>query len=247
MAASSWFGFHDYCMNDGILEELHSFYIFLQYKRVCLKIQPTLSIQFLQDGSKFSLSLNTQPPKKPKNMVSHPNSHSHARAEERVAFSIDRLFFLIVVAPSQTSSLIFVLVILTKLAFSERILLQLRKSPTKSPQILVCRRHIFLLSLAAMVFESLMGSAWAVIWLGRGKWAKRPTQLGGGFKHCLLSPCFAPIPGEMNDPIWRAYYIWVVQPPQGQFGTLQVSSCTVGLQILCIVCSDVMSQFSPVF
>ena len=77
--------------------------------------------------------------------------------------------------------------------------------------------------LAAMVFESLMGSAWAVIWLG------------GGFKHFLLSPCFAPIPGEMNDPIWRAYYIWVVQPPPRQFGTLQVSSCTVSLQILCIV------------
>jgi len=53
-------------MNDGILEELHSFYIFLQYKRVFLKIQPTLSIQFLQDGSKISLSLKTQPPKKPK-------------------------------------------------------------------------------------------------------------------------------------------------------------------------------------
>lgn len=65
MAASSWFGFHDYCMNDGILEELHSFYIFLQYKRVFLKIQPTFSIQFLQDGSKlfkiFSKSKNPTP------------------------------------------------------------------------------------------------------------------------------------------------------------------------------------------
>lgn len=52
-------------------EWLHSrraslFLHFLQYKRVFLKIQPTLSIQFLQDGSKFSLSLKTQPPKNSK-------------------------------------------------------------------------------------------------------------------------------------------------------------------------------------
>lgn len=94
---------------------------------------------------------------------------------------------------------------------------------------------------SAMVFESLMGSAWAVIWLGRGKWAKRPTQLGG-FHH--VSPRSL---GRWMIPFDEHITYGVVQPPPRQFGTLQVSSCTVSLQILCIVCSDVMSLFSPVF
>ena len=54
--------------------------------------------------------------------------------------------------------------------------------------------HFSPVPLAAMVFESLMGSAWAVIWLGRGKWAKRPTQLGGGFKHFFTFTMFHPDP-----------------------------------------------------
>lgn len=43
-----------------------TFFYSTDSRRVFLKIQPTPSIQFLQDGSKFSLSLKTQPPKKPK-------------------------------------------------------------------------------------------------------------------------------------------------------------------------------------
>lgn len=227
MAASSWFGFHDYCMNDGILEELHSFYIFLQYRlQTCLSKdsanpQHSISARWLKI---FSKSKDPTPEKAKK-----IGFRIHGRRNDRLFFYCCSPFTDIFIDLRFRD--------FDKIGKIWKNSLTMEKISNKiSSNFGVSPPHF-----SAMVFESLMGSAWAVIWLGRGKWAKRPTQLGG-FHH--VSPRSL---GRWMIPFDEHITYGVVQPPPRQFGTLQVSSCTVSLQILCIVCSDVMSLFSPVF
>eukprot|EP00434_Breviolum_minutum_P042470 symbB.v1.2.037803.t1/scaffold5685.1/size24600/3 len=82
---------------------------------------------------------------------------------------VQKVVFFIVVAPSQTSSLIFVLVILTKLGKIWKDFLTMEKISNKiSSNFGVSPPH-FSAVVAAMVFESLMGSAWAAYAYNQGR------------------------------------------------------------------------------